>query len=781
MKQTRGIKSSRKTIAVGYALIVLLIGGIVCTYISEWRQLESLEAETRHVHTLRQNIHEVYVRMVELSLIGETVMEWDEDNGLQYHTKRMEIDSLLCGFKITYPSQRIDSVRHLLADKEKQLNSIVDMLEMQEDVSKEIAQQVPAITRKIAQQPKKKKRGGFLGLFGKKSSHEASAEKSAALLHTLNNTVIAKQRQQSLRLAEFVDSLTARNGKLNLQLKELIKQMNAIAQQDLQQREQTINETKERGYLLIGGLTGFVLLMLLVSYIVICRDATRIRHYRTETDRLIKRLKHSLQENKELLVARKNIMLMVTHDLRTPLTAIGGYAELISQNRDTAKNEMYAQPILQATGRMVSLLNTLLSFFRLDSGKEQANSAPFRLKHITDMLEADFRQQATDKGLELVVESRKDAVVIGDKERILQIGYNLLSNALKFTEKGSVLLKTDYDGKIFTLTVGDTGTGIKEELQDDVFTAFKRLSNAAVQDGFGLGLTIVQNLVKLLYGMVTLQSTEGKGSTFTVKIPMELADEAKEEQTLALPEQAMRSFSVLVLDNDDVLLTMTHEMFVRHGIACDTCLNVCDLMERLRSKNYDLLITDLKMQEMNGYEVLELLRTSQIGNSKDIPVVLATASGSCTEQEVLDAGFSALLNKPFSLTELLDVARKSIGEIRQEERPDLSSLLAYGNKEEMLDKLLRETEKDMERMTEAGETDDRKALDELVHHLRSSWAIIRADKPLWDLHTLLHRPAGCSGEEIHKAVSAIMLKGESIMAAAQEKRKEAEDGEDIRG
>ena len=178
---------------------------------------------------------------------------------------------------ITYPSQRIDSVRHLLADKEKQLNSIVDMLEMQEDVSKEIAQQVPAITRKIAQQPEKKKRGGFLGLFGKKSSHEASAEKSAALLHTLNNTVIAKQRQQSLQLAEFVDSLTARNGKLNLQLKELIKQMNAIAQQDLQQREQTIDTTKERGYLLIGGLTGFVLLMLLASYIVICRDTTRIR------------------------------------------------------------------------------------------------------------------------------------------------------------------------------------------------------------------------------------------------------------------------------------------------------------------------------------------------------------------------------------------------------------------------------------------------------------------------------------------------------------------------
>ncbi|MEG1564867.1 MAG: hypothetical protein RR365_14260, partial [Bacteroides sp.] len=279
MKQTKQSFSIRKKIAVGYALIIVFIGGIVYTYIGEWQQLEKLDTETRHLHILRQSIHEVYARMVELSLVGETVMEWDSIQRRQYHTQRLEIDTLLCGFKHIYPRQRVDSLRRLLADKEGELNRIVEIMERQDETYEQIARQIPVITRKITQQPEKKKRGGFLGLFKKKVPEKNTAA-PAAMLRSLNNDVIARQQRQSRQLEGYVDSLTARNNTLNLELQELINRMDIKVHHDLRQREQAIAATRERGYLLIGGLTGFVLVLLVLSYLIICKYVSRIRRYK---------------------------------------------------------------------------------------------------------------------------------------------------------------------------------------------------------------------------------------------------------------------------------------------------------------------------------------------------------------------------------------------------------------------------------------------------------------------------------------------------------------------
>lgn len=779
MKQTRGIISLRTKIAVGYTLIIVLIGGIVGTYLQEWRQLEALDAETRHIHQLRQSVHEVYVRMVELSLIGETVMEWDTIHSNRYHTQRLEIDTLLCGFKHIYPRQRIDSLRRLLADKEGELNRIVEIMERQDETHEQIARQIPVITRKITQQPEKKKRGGFLGLFKKKVPEKNTAV-PAAMLRSLNNDVIARQQRQSRQLEGYVDSLTARNNTLNQKMQGLINRMDTKVHHDLRQREQAIAATRERGYLLIGGLTGFVLVLLVLSYLIICKYVSRIRRYKAETESLIRKLEHSVRENKDLLVARRKIMFTVTHELRTPLTAINGYAELIAGETAPERYAQYADTIRQASTRMVSMLNTLLGFFRLDCGKEQANPSPFHLQSIAETLRTEFLPQAEDKGIALEVAECGDAVVCGDKERIIQIGNNLLSNALKFTKRGTVALKTEYNHKIFTLTVSDTGTGISEQQQQQIFMPFERLPNAATQDGFGLGLSIVLNLVKMLDGTVDLQSTPGEGSTFTVRLPLPLAENSLREKEMSTAKEPARPFSVLVLDNDEVLLAMTGEMFARHGIACRTCANVEELLEELRARKYDLLITDLKMPEMNGYDVLELLRTSRIGNSRQISVVLATASGACVEEEVLDAGFCALLSKPFSAAELLETVSRCLGNNPQAEEPDFSPLVAYGNRTEMLDKLIVETEKDLLRVEDAGKRNDRKALDEWVHHLRSSWAIIHADQPLWDLYALLHASPACTDEKLRKAVEAVLRKGKRILEGARQKRKEADDGTDNR-
>ena len=229
----------------------------------------------------------------------------------------------------------------------------------------------------------------------------------------------------------------------------------------------------------------------------------------------------------------------------------------------------------------------------------------------------------------------------------------------------------------------------------------------------------------------------------------------------------------MVLDDNDILLLMVRDMYAHCGIRCDAYDNTGDLMEAIRTRNYDLLITDLKMPETNGYEVLELLRSSDIGNSKTIPVIVATASGSCTEEELLAHGFTACLFKPFDMAELLAVSEKCLSQKTDaEEQPDLSSLLAYGNKTAMLDRLITETEKDMHAMREAVERLDRKALDGQVHRLRSSWAVIRADKPLWKLHELLHRDEEYSDDEIKRAVNSVLKMGDMIMELARKEKKE---------
>ena len=595
------------------------------------------------------------------------------------------------------------------------------------------------------------------------------------MLHALNSKEIAQQQAQSRRLAAQTNSLAMRNNKLNRQLQSLIGQMDRKIESDLQGREMEITAMRERSFLQIGSLTGCLFLLLVVSYIIIHRDIRRIIRYKSKTVSLIKQLYESDMQNKELISSRKKAMHTITHELRTPLTAIHGYAELI-QGHDTDNISRYAESILQAAGRMIAMLNTLLDFFRLDSGKENANSAPFRLQGMADALLTEFIPLAEAKDLRFTVECCDDVILMGDKERIMQVCGNLLSNAVKFTQSGNVSFRMEYNGSVLSIVVEDTGNGMSGEEQQRVFGAFERLSNAATQDGFGLGLSIVKRIVDMLDGTIRLDSEKGKGSRFTIELPMQTADIAGIEKK-EVQEQypySERAYSVIMLDDNDILLSMARDMYAHYGIHCEICNNTGDLMEAIRTNDYDLLITDLKMPETNGYEVLELLRSSDIGNSKTIPVVVATASGSCTEEELLSQGFSACLFKPFDLSELMAVSEKCLSPLLsdKEEQPDLTSLLAYGDKVAMLDKLITETEKDMQAIKEAGAMLDRKALDIQVHRLRSSWAVIRADKPLRELHRLLRMEENCADEEISKAIDAMLAMGNKIVGQAKTRKED---------
>ena len=511
----------RKTITFGYILIAMLIGGIAYTSFYEWRKLESLEEENRHIDKFRLQLHDAYVQMIEFSLLGETILEWDDHDLDNYHSQRMSMDSILQRFKVAYPSERIDSLRYLLEDKERQMRLIVQVLDEQQTLNEKIARQVPVIVQKsVQEQPQKPKRKGFLGIFGKKEKPKTT--ETTTMLRSFNRNVIAEQQAYRKRLSEYADSLAARNAKLNHQLHVFVCQMDEKVQADLQKREDEIIEMREQSYIHIGCLTGFVLLLLIISYLIIHRNANRINHYEKETEKLIERQNQSIQQNAELIASRKKAVHTIIHELRSPLTAIIGYAGMIEMVNDTDKTGTYIQSIRQSSDRMRDMLCTLLSFFRLDNGKEEVKISPCRISAITHVLETEFMPIAMNKGISLTITNHAEAVILTDKDRILQIGNNLLSNAVKFTERGKISLTTDYDNDILKIIVEDTGTGMTEEEQQRVFGAFERLSNAATKDGFGLGLSIVQRIVAMLGGTIRLESEKGQGSRFTVGYPHNL-------------------------------------------------------------------------------------------------------------------------------------------------------------------------------------------------------------------------------------------------------------------
>ncbi len=767
--------SIRKLISCGYILIFILIGMIIYCYQYEWKKLEVLEKENRTTDELRRHVNELNFRLTGFSLLGETILEWEDKDIANYHLQRMALDSMLYYFTSIYPFERIDSVHYLLEDKEKQMRRIVQMLDEQKSIKERIARQVPAIVYKSTQeQPKKLKRKGFLGIFGKKE--EAKPTVTTTMLHSLDRNMIAEQQAQSRRLSEHADSLAARNAELNLQLQSLIRQIDGKIQADLQKRGDEIAAMRERSFFQIGGLTGFVLLLLVISYIIIHRNINRIKRYKQETTDLIGQLQKSIEQNEGLIASRKKAVHTITHELRTPLTAIIGYIGLIEKESDADKARMYIQNIQHSSGRMREMLNTLLDFFRLDNGKEQPNFSPCRISAITHILETEFTPIAMNKGLSLTVKNVCDAVVLTDKERIIQIGNNLLSNAIKFTDSGGVSLTADYDNGILKIIVEDTGTGMTNEEQQRVFGAFQRLSNAATKDGFGLGLSIIQRIVTMLGGTIRLESEKGKGSRFMVEIPMQTAGELPERinQTRIHHDRAFHD--VIAIDNDEVLLLMLKEMYAQEGVHCETCTDAAELMEMIRRKEYSLLLTDLNMPEINGFELLELLRTSNVGNSKTIPVVVTTASGSCSKEELMERGFSGCLLKPFSILELMEVSGKCAMKGKLNEKPDFTSLLSYGNEAVMLEKLITETEKEMQAIREAGLKKDLQELDALTHHLRSSWEILRADQPLRELYKLLHSEGTPDDKTIGNAVKAVLDKGSEIIRLAKEERRKYENG-----
>lgn len=716
------MKIQRK-LAIGYTVIVALIGGIVYTYLHEWRQMVLLEREVKEIHELRQSVHEAYVHMLDLTMFGETILEWEEADTALYRVKRLKVDSILCEFKNFYSGERIDSLRHLMAEKEIQLFNISQLFEQQVELGEELAERVPVIAYESTQEPPKKK-GGFLGLFKKKEKTPPQSTTSTKL-YTLNRDVIRKQSEQSRRLSETADSLAQRNLNINLKLKNFITVLDERVTADLQEREEQIIKTRERTKVWLGGITAFIFLALLLSYIVIMRDYGRKERGR-------RKLEASNRKNAELLEMRNKIILTISHDIRGPLNNIIGYTELSMDTREKKKRNLQLKKVLGRSKHILHLVNNLLDVYRLNQAKETMHPVPFRISDLLNRVVDGATQPINDKGLLFEHEFvGADAVVKGDVDRIEQIINNLIANAVKFTSAGHIGFNVTYMDGTFTMKVSDTGMGMTEDMMKRIYLPFERAANAENSDGYGLGLPIAHGIVTMLGGTINVESELNKGTTFTVTLPLPVTNEPIEEESVSFDASLHLPKNVIAIDDDMLQLELVKEMLERNGVSCTICNKVDKLTEELRKKNYDLLLSDIQMPNTDGFKLLALLRKSRIGNSKDIPIVAMTARSESEREALLEAGFDGCIFKPFSMNELLKVIASVVKGREPGSETDFSVMLAnVSDKKKILRTMIETCEKDIVDLKIAMTAENRESMRSIAHRMFPMWEMVSMDEIL---------------------------------------------------
>ena len=705
------MKIQRK-LAIGYTIIVALIGGIVYTYLHEWRQMNRLEREVKEIHRLRQNVHEAYVHMLDLTMFGETILEWEEADTALYRVKRLKVDSILCEFKNFYSGERIDSLRHLMAEKEIQLFNISQLFEQQVELGEELAERVPVIAYESTQEPPKKK-GGFLGLFKKKEKDPPQSTTSTKL-YTLNRDVIKKQTEKSNRLSATADSLAQRNLRINEKLKSFITTLDERVSADLQQREQQIIETRERAKIWLGGITAFIFLALLLSYYVIMRDHTKKERGR-------RKLEESNRKNADLLEMRNKIILTISHDIRGPLNNILGYTELAMDTREKKKRNLQLKKVLGRSKHILHLVNNLLDVYRLNQAKETIHPVPFRIADLLNRVVDGVTQPINDKGLLFEHEFiGTDAVVKGDVDRIEQIINNLIANAIKFTSAGHIGFNVTYVDGTFTMKVSDTGMGMTEEMMKRIYLPFERAASAENSDGYGLGLPIAHGIVTMLGGTINVESELNKGTTFTVILPLPITDEPVEEESVSFDASLHLPKNVIAIDDDMLQLELVKEM---------------------RKKNYDLLLSDIQMPNTDGFRLLELLRKSRIGNSKDIPIVAMTARSEGEREALLNAGFDGCIFKPFSMNELLKVIASVVKGREPGSETDFSIMLAnVSDKRKILRTVIESCEKDIVDLKISMTNENRESMRSIAHRMFPMWEMLSMEEILLAYRNVLKDP-----------------------------------------
>ncbi|TGN03251.1 hybrid sensor histidine kinase/response regulator [Leptospira dzoumogneensis] len=362
--------------------------------------------------------------------------------------------------------------------------------------------------------------------------------------------------------------------------------------------------------------------------------------------------------------AKSEFLGMISHEMRTPLNGIFGMATLLAGSELNSEQKEYLKDLSDSTEILSRLIDDLLQIITLDSAKMEIKEEPFEIKTFIDFIRILVEPKAFEKEIEfkISISEKFPKVIIGDRTRIEQVLLNLITNSIKFTDKGLVTLSLDIEGENSILfKVKDTGIGIQEEARLRIFDAFHQedLADTRKYGGVGLGLYIVKRLTSKMKGDIRLDSVPGLGSEFSIILPLKTETDIQitpaQIQSETVPK--FSSGSVLIVDDNEINVKILSKHLSKTGIQSDSALSGREALKLLdtNEKKYDLILLDLQMPEMDGYHTADAIHALNSFNAKT-PIVAVTASSfSEAYEKCAQHGIEGFIGKPFQPKQLYKV------------------------------------------------------------------------------------------------------------------------------
>ena len=728
----------RKKIFLGYIIITAIVLFLTVVMVNErfrFRRFEDVINETNYA---RENIHKAHLYITRLATLGESVIAWDESDYNRYHYQRLKTDSILLEIKSECRNflhlSQIDSLRVLLETKETHLFRIMKAIQSWEKSDSILANELPVIaTQSVRMKTITQKKKGIAGLFGKKEMVQVPYMTNE--IRDFNERLTSARDWRNNQMESYADSLRLQNRLLNHKLYDFVSSLDNQIQLSFTEQYLEITETRWKSFRLFAIVISIVVVLFVISFFIILSDLRK-------EEKIKVKLQQSVKENEDLLEMRKRIILTVSHDIRGPLGNIHNCADLASQIREKKKREPYLEDIRHSCHHILHLVNDLMDAYRINEAGDLRNDTPFYLDRFLQRISDEFSRKAVAKALYLQSEHQNSSfVVMGDADKLEQVVANLLTNAIKFTPSGTISFYSRYlEGKLH-IEIRDTGIGMDEETLKRIFSPFERAAQNVNSEGFGLGLFLTKGLVKVLNGIITVESAPGKGSIFKLEFPLPVTDELVEEDKPDNASITILPKNVLVVDDDPILLKIAENMLGRKGVSCTTCMNFQEVVAALGQSDYDMVLTDVQMPDTDGFALLRLLRNSDIGNSRTIPVAVMTARGDGNSGIYEKEGFAGCIHKPFNIHALLTFLSTIMSQTKISQTGDFDFSCLLDNTDDyghMLSLVLMESRKEIEELTTAIKTINRESIRKTIHRMMPVWEMLEKEQLLRDFQEKLH-------------------------------------------
>ena len=795
--------STSTKIAFGYILLICLLFGAIGYIHQQMTLLTTPTGLEETISNQRKTTHQIVTQLYEAEIIGQTLRIGRLNEYPKYKRSMKEasalIDSLQQLLTDTLQQMRLDTVRSLLRNKEQNMVLVLeamkqsptdelyrqqlDSLIMQQDsilssthVRRRVVTHRNSYT--IHHKPKKFFRR-LADVFspGKPDSTQVDniiqeeytdtideaynpVDTIATMLTSIQHKVF-QTRQESMRTLDArINQLRIAGGRVSQRVNQLLDNIEDDEQKAMEVRIAHEQDIRQQAAWTMATIAILAVLLVLIFFTIIWRDITRSNHYRKELEKA-----KLYAEN--LLVAREKLMRTITHDIQAPAGSIIGYIDLLIRLVQDRRQQFYLHNMKSSANHLLDLITSLLDYHRLEAGKMDIHPVTFNPHELFESIYTSFLPGAEKKQLTLNFEENipRTLNLEGDPFRIRQIAENLISNALKFTSQGSITIQVDYEQNRFTFRVEDTGCGMSIQEQQRVFQAFTRLQSAQGQEGFGLGLSITKKLVELLNGEITIESAPGKGSMFQVVLFLPKVTKAPITQVETLSDDK-KQWRILLIDDDRIQLNLTEVMIydlfnhAQHSIppVIKCCTQPEELFKLIASETFDIVFTDIQMPAMNGFELLQKLRSLDVPQAKNIPVIAITARSDMDETDFCTQGFAGCLHKPFNQTELLKIFKVHMQEdwkentVQTDSKPsdtectyNFSPLTAFSGDDpaaahEILETFIGESTKNYERMKQALSNKNMADLCNVAHKMLPTFTMIEARKAIPALQWLeFHR------------------------------------------